>query len=357
MYEREGVSMSRVRANSVVENIGAMTLEAAKGLAPGLQLVKGIATYVPGVGRLPGIRHQRTGGTDSARYCYSVWLRHLVMLHDNNLWTNPKVVAELGPGDSFGIGLSALLSGASRYYALDVVEYTDVRANLKILDELEGLFRGRASIPDETEFPAVRPLLDSYAFPYHILTDDVLANTLAPARIESIRRAIVSLNNDAIECTDDHDQDAVRITSFVPWNSSDVINSQSVDIVYSQAVMEHVDDLESTYRAIHRWLKPNGVMSHEIDFKCHGLARTWNGHWAYSDRVWKLMRGKRPYLLNREPHGRHVDLIQENGFEIICDIRVENTTGLSRERLTSGFQNLPDEDLNTSAAFVQAIKV
>ena len=77
----------------------------------------GLATYVPGYEYL-----EPTGGTSSARYCYSVWLRHLVMAYDSGLLQRPPAtVAELGPGDSIGIGLAALLSGARKYHALDVV--------------------------------------------------------------------------------------------------------------------------------------------------------------------------------------------------------------------------------------------
>ena len=41
-------------------------------------LAVGMATYVPGLRHLTG---RKTGGSVSARYCYSVWLRHLSMLH------------------------------------------------------------------------------------------------------------------------------------------------------------------------------------------------------------------------------------------------------------------------------------
>ena len=86
-------------------------------------LLSGLATWLPGY---PVMR--RTGGTDSARYCYSVWLRHLVLLHASGRMRHrvPRVVAELGPGDSIGIGIAALLSGAEKYYAFDVVRYSDL---------------------------------------------------------------------------------------------------------------------------------------------------------------------------------------------------------------------------------------
>ena len=64
-----------------------------------------------------------TGGTNHARYCYAVWLRHLVALAEVGLPTDPDVVVELGPGDTVGVGIMALLSGAREYVALDSHHY------------------------------------------------------------------------------------------------------------------------------------------------------------------------------------------------------------------------------------------
>ena len=71
----------------------------------------GAATFVPGVrGLLVSAKEAfGLGGAVSARYCYSVWLRHVVLLAQNGLWKYPKSVAELGPGDSLGVGFCALL--------------------------------------------------------------------------------------------------------------------------------------------------------------------------------------------------------------------------------------------------------
>ncbi len=112
-------------------------------------ILAGLATYVPGYDYL-----HATGGTDSARYCYSVWLRHLKLLHEAGALRGvPHTVAELGPGDSIGIGLAALLSGAERYYALDVVPYPDLKSNLAIFDELVRLFRERRADLGGTRVP------------------------------------------------------------------------------------------------------------------------------------------------------------------------------------------------------------
>jgi hypothetical protein len=76
-------------------------------------------------------------------YCYEVWLKHLTLLWANGLRTIPDTVAELGPGDSLGTGLAALLSGANHYYALDIIRYADTPRNLMIFDQLVDLFQRR----------------------------------------------------------------------------------------------------------------------------------------------------------------------------------------------------------------------
>ena len=64
-------------------------------LAP---VIKGAATYIPGLYKM--MAKQQTGGTDTAAYCYGVWLKHLTLLWANGLRTIPDTIAELGPGDS-----------------------------------------------------------------------------------------------------------------------------------------------------------------------------------------------------------------------------------------------------------------
>jgi len=61
--------------------------------------------------------------------CYEVWLKHPTLLWENQLQAIPNTVAELGPGDSLGVGLAALLSGASKFYVLDVVLFANQTRN------------------------------------------------------------------------------------------------------------------------------------------------------------------------------------------------------------------------------------
>lgn len=309
-----------------------------------IALARGIASYLPGLDRAA----YSTIGTASARYCYSVWLRHLEKMREYGLDANPDVVAEIGPGDSLGVGISALLCGATKYYALDVVEHTDASRNAEMLDELYLMFSGHERIPDEGEFPGVEPCLLSYDFPDEVLTEKRLSTTLTPARKGAIRDALFT------ECSA---QSQIQISYIVPWTTDGGLEEGSLDMIISQATLEHVEDIETAYRAFYRWLKSGGLMSHQIDFRCHGLASEWNGHWTYSDLTWKAIKGRRPFLINRYPHSVHIDLMREAGFEIVADEKVKEQSKVRIEELTRRFGNITQDDLTTKVAHILARKV
>jgi len=304
------------------------------------RLAIGVASFLPGVNKLLA---KGTGGTGSARYCYSVWLRHLAMAGRRRLNTHPEVVAELGPGDSLGIGLAALISGCGKYLALDVVEHAETERNLRVFDELVNLFKSRAAIPGDDEFPCLKPNLSAYEFPSSLLDEDRLGEALEDSRLGRIRASILDTRspNSSIEYK-------------VPWQAASVIEKASVDMIFSQAVLEHVDDLPSAYGAMRLWLKTTGHMSHQIDFKSHGITDQWNGHWACSNFAWKLLRGRRPFLLNREPHSAHVALLKKEGFRIEHEQRAPLKSNLMRTALAPRFALITDDDLHTSGSFIVA---
>jgi hypothetical protein len=307
-------------------------------------VLKGVATLIPGV---RNFILQRTGGTDSARYCYAVWLRHLLMAHENGFASQPKIVAEIGPGDSLGIGLSALISGAEKYYAFDIIRYANYERNSTIFDELVEMFRKKEDIPDEIEFPNLKPYLKFYDFPIHILTERRLTECLKQERIDTIRKSL--------KLADDSKEACVQYV--VPWYKTDVIEKDSVDMIFSQAALEHIDNLETAYEKQYHWLKPNGFVSHQIDFKSHGITKEWNGHWRYTNLTWKIIQGGRPYSLNRQPHSMHIKLLEKNNFRILYDVKTESLQGIRRENLADEFCNISPDDLACSGSFIQAVKV
>ena len=305
-------------------------------------LLKGAATYLP---ILKEYACRSSGGTTSARYCYTVWLRHLVKAHESRLNANPTCVAELGPGDSLGVGIAALLSGANHYYALDAKPHAIPEVTLGVMEELVRFFQDRMDLPADEEFPLTAPRLDSYAFPSSILTESRLRAALSPERIDLIRNILRGISTPA---------SSVSIQYAAPWDSPSVVERGKIDMALSQAVLEHVDDVPSTYRALRVWLSPSGFMSHSIDFKSHGLTRDWNGHWTVSDPVWRVVRGHRPYLLNRLPLSDHLREIDNAGFRVVKKV-VSNMEGIPRERLAGRFRDMTDADRSASGVFVQAV--
>jgi SAM-dependent methyltransferase len=306
-------------------------------------LLLGLAARVP---LLDGrVVNRGTGGTDRAGYCYGVWLKHLTLLHASGHVGVPTRVAELGPGDSLGVGLAALLSGADHVRALDVKRFSDPERNERVLTELVELFRRRAGRPTPG-WPDFDAHLDERLFPAAILDGERLERALAPARLEAIREAL----RDGVSR-----DGTISLAYAAPWEDADVIERGSVDLILSHSVLEHVRDLDRTYAACARWLAPGGWMSHQIDLQSHGLARAWNGAWAIgSERYWELIAGRRDCWINRRPASAHLTALERAGFRVTLALRNERRDGVPRERLASRWRDLADDDLVCAGLFVQA---
>ena len=266
------------------------------------------------------------------------------MSDQHGLKTDPYTVVELGPGDSIGIGLMALLTGAERYYALDAVRHASNKANLWVFDELIELLMSQAPIPYLGEFTEILPELADYRFPRTILSEPRLARALASERLKRLRNFLAG------------DLTVGPICYLAPMGRTNEIPGNSVDLIISQAVMEHVDRLEELYAECFRCLKPGGFMSHQIDLRCHDTAAEWNGHWKYSELIWRLMRGGRPWFINRQPCSVHLGLVRGVGFNLCAAIRQFGSLGISSRQLANSFQAISESDLKTSGVFIVAKK-
>ena len=302
---------------------------------------------------LPFVRRcdRGTGGTLDARYCYSVWLRHLSLMHDAGIATVPESVVEFGPGDSVGTGIAALLSGARRYWALDVVDHACAAQNLRVFDEVVALFKARADIPAGDELSGVRPSLPSYAFPRSALPESKLAVALDEARLATIRASLARPSADP---------DA-PVRYVCPWSDLSAIPASSVDLVFSQVVFQEMEDradddaLTAAFRASATWLRPGGVISHQIDFRTPGGTH-WNEHWTFSELAWRLARARRQRFHNRAPLSRYLELCGEFGFRVASLLPIVSHDGVPRSALAPRWRHLSDEDLTTSGAYLLAVK-
>ncbi len=238
-----------------------------------------------------------TGNTASSTYAKGIWSFHRDNYARYMQGARPRTVAELGPGATLATCIAALCDGVERAVGLDVCPYAGGSSrNLQMLEEL---------------WPA-------------------------PTQPDPRRQALIG----AIEGLGSADRLAA-LQYVAPWTSAGALPHDSVDLIFSHSVLEHVDDPETAYTACFRWLRPGGLMSHKIDHSCHGITRSWNGHYAIPAWLWKVIRGGRPYLLNRLTTSDHGHLIRAAGFEILQEDLVEAT---SADRSTSGKLTISDRD-------------
>ncbi len=309
-------------------------------------LLKGLIKNIPGIERIYNFHKHGGGDTASARYCYSIWLRHLVLAYKNGLSEMPKTIAELGPGHSIGVGIAALLSGVKKYHGLDLIRYSNAEINVGILHDLVDLFVNQAPIPDNEEFPLIEPRLDDYSFPGHIITTSTINTLIQGEIIAKIEEAIRDI---------DYNKTNETIVYEAPWNEV-YVEKNSVDFIMSQTVLQHIDSIEDAYEKMDLWLKPNGMISHTIDLQSMLSADEWYGHWTYSDLEWKIVRGRKDYYINRLPLSAHLSFLQDHNFSIIYLTKKSELTIPNRKQLAKRFLQMTDEDLSTSICFLQAVK-
>ena len=291
-------------------------------------------------------------GHNTGAYCYSVWMRHLSIITRAVPSFRPRMVVELGPGDSLGLGCAALLSGADQYIGLDVVAHARPENDVQVLDELVPLFEHRSPIPDERSFPNLLPALQSYKFPSRLFTDDGPRQIRVDhERVDSIRAALLD-RQDVL-------YDNVPVGYVAPWGPR-TIDRQSVDLVISQAALQDMahdsnkSELAGAFAAMSRWVRKGGIISHQINFAFPQGAE-WNCHWRYSDTAWRVVRGNRPYFENRVPLSMYFKLCDDYDFQVVSVKRVEQE-GLPREKVAPRFRDLPEEDFATSSAHIVAVR-
>lgn len=304
-------------------------------------MMKGALTYVPGLLSLAQRAKGDTkgGSTDSAEYCYGVWIKHLTLLHASGMQTIPSRMIEVGPGGSIGVGICALLSGLDKYSALDVTKHADPDNNLAVFDQCIKRFKERAPYPGGSKIADIAKGLDSNGFPSGILTDAVLKRSMSERRLDEIRRNLKEPQG--------------MVEYVAPWSDPSVVASESIDLIISHSVMEHVNDPADLYVSMAKWCRPSGYMSHSIDYQCHATADKWYGHWMYSQWEWKLIFGNRPYLINRCAHSHHRAFQERAGFTILNEYREISSDIIQRDRIRVEMQ---EDDINCMGAVILSRK-
>jgi SAM-dependent methyltransferase len=202
---------------------------------------------VPGVATLRSLRGRTSEPADTVkarRYAFGLII--------DNPSIRPFVagadVLEIGPGDHLATGLALLAYGARSYTVLD-----RFRGNYRSADARAwyGLVEAEWAKYFDRPWP---PDLNIDTFPFRLL-----------------------------DARSTEDLDALPQAEF--------------DLVLSQAVGEHVSDIDAFAQATARLLRPNGVAMHNIDFSTHGFSPELFS--SAPDWLWHLM-GSRRGLPNRK---------------------------------------------------------
>jgi hypothetical protein len=303
-------------------------------------LIRSVFSYI-----LPQryIKRPGSGGSFSPEYCYSVWLRHLKKIHQNGLINSAdelKKVAEIGPGDSLGVGISALLTGSEKYFGFDEIEHTNSHTNILMTKTLAQLFSNKMEIFNQGHsFRATKPILEDYTFPGEIIGEQDF-----DAVVENIIEEFTNWGSGEM------------IHYKAPWMEIEHNNIELVDLILSQAVMEHVSELEYIYKIMYKWLKPGGIISHQIDFKAHETSTNWDGHFFMPNYLWNILAHGRKYPINRMPLSEHIRHIQNAGFEIVAVEPYEQKGNYAGKIPTVENMTFSEQDLKTASAYVLAQK-
>ena len=283
------------------------------------------------------LRKPATAGSNSF-YCYSIWMRHLKYwsLVNNEI---PNTVIEIGPGNSLGVGIAALISGSNKLYTLERTQYWNNDTNIRVFDELVGFFKMKKEteqIKENTKQMSLKKL----DFPSQILSKNHMIKCLNEDRLKKIRK----------ELLDPFNPNNAFIQAIIPWENTEQIESDSVDFIFSHTVLQHIDNLSYVYRSMSKWLKKGGCISHKIDFKSMNTTRLWNQHWTLNDLEWGIVTGQ-TNLINRAPLSSHLKLIEDNNLEIIYEISELSENELKTEDLSEAYKHLDTNDLTTSGYY------
>ncbi len=102
-----------------------------------------------------------------------------------------------------------------------------------------------------------------------------------------------------------------------PIEALNSIPDQSVDVVISNAVMEHVVDLDAAIRELARIARPNGVQSHQVDFRDHkDFDRPLDFLAIERSKIRKIFAATSGERGNRRRPSEMAALLESNGFVI-----------------------------------------
>lgn len=112
-----------------------------------------------------------------------------------------------------------------------------------------------------------------------------------------------------------------QIRYLVPCSAENVsLPAESLDLVYSQAALEHVRVPKKVVSEQWRLLRPGAYVSHQIDTRNHLDFEHPTDHLDIPEVVWRMMTSNRSVYTNRYSIEEWIALFADQGFEILESI-------------------------------------
>jgi SAM-dependent methyltransferase len=206
-----------------------------------------------------------------------------------------KVLLELGPGGSIGFGLLALVGGVKKYVAIDTGNHAEV--SKQIYENYQNLLEDKK----------------------------ILKSFIAKENGNYL------YNSRKIQFLD------------IKQDSTYDLEDESVNVIYSSAVLEHVYDLDLCFSEMVRVLKRGGYMNHRVDLRDHIFNRD-SLFFLRIPEYWFLrLFGNTGGYVNRKRFSDYLRLFEKFNLEIL-GIKKKKKKNNKKKRLLKKYS---EDDLET----------
>lgn len=131
------------------------------------------------------------------------------------------------------------------------------------------------------------------------------------------------------------------------------VNYEAIDVVFSNSVLEHVENIEELCQHLKRIMKNNAWMIHMVDYQDHFYRYKFN-FYKFSKSAWRVINPG----LSRLRINDHLKIFKKYGFEVkILDkeVAIEDYRRFkSKNKIANEFVNYCDDDLATINAVIFA---